>query len=362
MSQFTPQNYQTLFRLDVVKGRVSGLLSDFIMNGALRSGNPLITFDGAWWALRLHIPSEAIPAEEGLTLFSSEEKYNAYAQEFRAYIKAAQEIITRFSVVQKNFSFNDFQETAIFLQKFWSLYGLTEFVFHDKAHQVMLKTKNSVLEKNLNDLETLKFEGRDVLNAYILEKGTLANVLQSLALASSFDPVLIKYVFRSEIEDMLAGKDLPLERIVSRQKAFVLISELGGVGHIDGSEAENIAFAFRDFEQEQFKNAAQGLKGQIAYKGVVRGKVVISPMLDIKAAMEVERRMQPGDILVVQSTNPDLMSLCVKAGAIVTDQGGMLSHAAIISRELKVPCIVGTVDGTKVLKTAIMSKLMPITG
>ena len=77
-------------------------------------------------------------------------------------------------------------------------------------------------------------------------------------------------------------------------------------------------------------------------------------MLDIKAALEVEKRMQKGDILVVQSTNPDLMALCVKAGAIVTDQGGMLSHAAIISRELKVPCIVGTVDGTKVFKDGDM--------
>ncbi|HEX5448000.1 MAG TPA: PEP-utilizing enzyme, partial [Candidatus Saccharimonadales bacterium] len=49
-------------------------------------------------------------------------------------------------------------------------------------------------------------------------------------------------------------------------------------------------------------------------------------------------------------TTPDYVPLMKKASAIVTDQGGILSHAAIVARELGVPCIVGTADATKVLK------------
>ena len=59
--------------------------------------------------------------------------------------------------------------------------------------------------------------------------------------------------------------------------------------------------------------------------------------------------MNPGDILVAQSTTPDIITLCNKAAAIVTDQGGMLSHAAIVSREMNIPCIIGTNIGTRIL-------------
>lgn len=56
-----------------------------------------------------------------------------------------------------------------------------------------------------------------------------------------------------------------------------------------------------------------------------------------------------GNVLVCEVTTPDYVPLMQKAAAIVTDQGGILSHAAIVARELKVPCIVGTGNATKVL-------------
>jgi len=60
--------------------------------------------------------------------------------------------------------------------------------------------------------------------------------------------------------------------------------------------------------------------------------------------------MKKGDILVAGQTRPTLMTAIHKAGAIVTDEGGIISHAAIISRELKKPCIIGTKIATKILK------------
>jgi pyruvate,water dikinase len=58
-------------------------------------------------------------------------------------------------------------------------------------------------------------------------------------------------------------------------------------------------------------------------------------------------RLQPGDILVARMTEPDWTPLMKKAAAIVTDEGGMTAHAAIVSRELGIPCIVGTQDATR---------------
>ena len=61
-------------------------------------------------------------------------------------------------------------------------------------------------------------------------------------------------------------------------------------------------------------------------------------------------KMKQGDILVTTMTSPEFVIAMKKASAIVTDQGGLTSHAAIVSRELKIPCIIGTKIATKVLK------------
>ncbi len=58
-----------------------------------------------------------------------------------------------------------------------------------------------------------------------------------------------------------------------------------------------------------------------------------------------------GEILVTTMTQPNLLAAMRKAAAIVTDQGGMTSHAAVISRELGIPCVVGTYKATRIFKT-----------
>ena len=57
--------------------------------------------------------------------------------------------------------------------------------------------------------------------------------------------------------------------------------------------------------------------------------------------------MKKGDILVTDMTNPDFVPFMKIASAIVTDKGGVTSHAAIVSRELNIPCVVGTEIGTQ---------------
>ena len=53
-------------------------------------------------------------------------------------------------------------------------------------------------------------------------------------------------------------------------------------------------------------------------------------------------------------TTPDFVPIMSKAAAIVTDEGGLSCHAAIVSREMNIPCVIGTKNGSKVLKNGVM--------
>lgn len=86
------------------------------------------------------------------------------------------------------------------------------------------------------------------------------------------------------------------------------------------------------------------LMGLAASPGLASGPVQIA-----KSAKEISK-VESGEILVTSMTTPDFVPAMKKAVAIVTDKGGQTSHAAIVSRELGVPCVVGTKKATEKLK------------
>ncbi len=101
-------------------------------------------------------------------------------------------------------------------------------------------------------------------------------------------------------------------------------------------------------KEEEAISAVSGkvlVKGLPASPGVAYGKARI--ILDIKDSKA--REFQKGDILITKMTDPDWVPLMKIAGAIVTDEGGMTSHAAIVSRELGIPAVVGSREATKVI-------------
>lgn len=106
------------------------------------------------------------------------------------------------------------------------------------------------------------------------------------------------------------------------------------------------------FDQNEFSGRMQPpidlnvkeLKGTSAYKGVVRGTVkIVNTIDDLK-------KFNEGDVLVSIQSSPSLISGIIRSSALVTDEGGIMCHASIISRELKKPCVIGTKIATKVLK------------
>jgi pyruvate,water dikinase len=96
--------------------------------------------------------------------------------------------------------------------------------------------------------------------------------------------------------------------------------------------------------QEALKIAVKGLPAGKRGYGTGIAKVVLN-------TDEASAQMRKGDILVTDMTNPDFVPFMKMASAIVTDKGGITSHAAIVSRELSIPCVVGTETATQVMKT-----------
>jgi len=86
------------------------------------------------------------------------------------------------------------------------------------------------------------------------------------------------------------------------------------------------------------------IKGISASSGITTGKICY-----LKSARE-NSKIKQGQILLVSNTTPDFMPAIQKAKAIITNEGGITCHAAVVSRELGIPCIVGTKIATKVLK------------
>ncbi|MEM0350862.1 MAG: putative PEP-binding protein, partial [Archaeoglobaceae archaeon] len=94
--------------------------------------------------------------------------------------------------------------------------------------------------------------------------------------------------------------------------------------------------------------------GKILIKGLGASPGIASGYVKIVSGLEDIAKVKDGDVLVAVMTTPDMVPAMKRASAIVTDEGGMTCHAAIVSRELGVPAVVGTKKATEVLKDGML--------
>jgi phosphohistidine swiveling domain-containing protein len=162
----------------------------------------------------------------------------------------------------------------------------------------------------------------------------------------------------------LAGKQLRLSKLelqftlpqefISLLKgefdSSVLKERVKACVHVVSSSGEDYILTGKDFEEykkiilgKREKKQIDDFRGTSACYGVVRGYVKI-----IHNAKKED--IKDNEILVASMTRPEFLPLMKKSKGIITDEGGITSHAAIISRELNKPCVVGTLIATKVLK------------
>jgi phosphoenolpyruvate synthase/pyruvate phosphate dikinase len=167
-------------------------------------------------------------------------------------------------------------------------------------------------------------------------------LLREIAKRMSADKHLLTFATHEEIPDIFSGAistDILQPRL---NGTGIYVDEKGTVQMISPEDAKKYWSVYVDTKQE--KNISE-FKGIVASKGngPVRGRVKI--VLDPHGEVDFTE----GDVLVATMTTPEFIFVMKKAVAIITDAGGLTSHAAIVSRELGVPCLVGTKIATRVL-------------
>jgi phosphohistidine swiveling domain-containing protein len=234
-------------------------------------------------------------------------------------------------------------------------------IFNTKqSPKIILEKQNLELEKAKEKkeklLENLKIDTkwRSIFNEYgdfmvtkiyrryaqLLAVHHMSAVLKEIAKRFFITEKQVRFMRVNEMEKMLLHNKYNEQELLDRTKYCVYYAERDGEKIFVGDEAKNI---MKDIEKEVDTNISE-LKGESGCVGYAKGRVKI-----IIRAEEMSK-MEEGDILVSIATDPDIVPAMKKAAGIVTEQGGVTSHAAIVSRELGIPCVIGTKIAARVLK------------
>jgi len=213
--------------------------------------------------------------------------------------------------------------------------------FHNKAKLFFTKEELRQIEI-VRELAYLK-EIRKEIQVYY-HNYAMGRWYQEIASRFYWSPLQARYVTRTEYQDILLKNKKPFtsNQLNERYQCCAHILINGRVGFYTGAKAKKFKKLF--VQAKPNIKHSDIIKGQVAYPGKAKGIVkIINAISDLT-------KFNEGNILVSYSTNPSLVPAMNKAAAIVTNTGGITCHAAIVSRELKIPCIIGTKIATKVLK------------
>ncbi|MFA7209235.1 MAG: PEP-utilizing enzyme [Parcubacteria group bacterium] len=338
-NQLNPEDFIKYFRTD---GLIGCMHSEFLLEGPLGQDMLVMNQNMVFYSYisRRH---EKDWAEQGLELYGNQEEFNGYIEEYKEYIREAKSgIIKDFKKVPENLTKEEFIDARNFMGLLWKRYGFLEAYFQEYAYAVAQKNDNKVIKKNLDYAGRFKFEVREIMNDYYFRGGVLENIYKYFS--RKYD-VKAEYLYTDEIRGLFDGH-MPPKDYERREKCYAATNHKGKLAVFPYQEAKNIFDRFAERVNRKI------VKGVSASRGMVSGKAVVVPMFDNhKQIMEIDKIMKKGDILIAETTSPEVLLLCKKAAAIVTNTGGMLSHAAVVSRELNIPCIVNTVNATLSFKT-----------
>lgn len=210
-------------------------------------------------------------------------------------------------------------------------YGLGEAVVSGMVtpdEYIINKNTKEIIETTISDKNVMVIKSDDGIGTRLVEVADyLGNEAVSRECLSEYElSTLIDYGIKIEnlyksIQDIEWGIDEDTKKLYILQSRPIT--------------------TIKEDEKEELIVLAKGLA---ASPGIGRGNVKL--IEDLNNINQVE----DGDILVTGMTNPDMVPAMRKCGAVVTDEGGRTCHAAIVSRELGIPCIVGAKNATKTLK------------
>jgi len=280
---------------------------------------------------------------------------------FRVELKN-KELIERLKKIKKNNLIAKWNEIESTIDKFFYLYLYCEGPVLTPFEKIVSKAcpNRKDLERILNNPKLAK-----EFNLNKEQKAALGRLVQlgeiKFDLHNNLDYIVEElYKFGEEVaekyhlstEQVLSLKDLEMKKLLKTGEISnidTLNKRLKGAILIPEKKEKGCKILIREDYQkwkkklEPYQNVSK-INGTPAYSGKVRGKV--KRHISMTKTIDIPRAC----ILVTGMTNPQIVPYLKKVKAIVTDEGGITCHAAIVSRELKIPCVVGTQIATQVLK------------
>jgi len=181
------------------------------------------------------------------------------------------------------------------------------------------------------------------MGVYLKSSGSIYKFWKEIGRRLKLDFENLVLLSAAEIIDLLKNEiELPKDILARRKNKIVLLKD-NRINVLTGKK-------FQDFKKKNIREETsldekiETIKGTVANQGQTKG--IVKVVLNLKDMKKVNK----GDILVATMTIPEFVPAMEKAAAFVTDEGGILCHAAIVSREMNKPCIIGTKIATQVLK------------
>jgi phosphohistidine swiveling domain-containing protein len=160
---------------------------------------------------------------------------------------------------------------------------------------------------------------------------------------------LMRYLSLAEVFAWLDGKDLDVDVVVETRmrQGFAYLDLRENRSVVDDADTIKAIGEIIANSETDTKNT-DVFAGQVAFKNgeVIKGEVIV---IKTKDELGSKSKLLEGKILATLQTTPHFIPYLKGVKAIITDEGGITCHAAIISRELKIPCIVGTKNATQIL-------------
>lgn len=316
-----------------------------------------------------------ISTEKVIEVLTSKYVPTPMIKEKRDLLEIAQLIITKdlkqkyLKVTAKNLSRLPLAKKVLAHQRKYQ--SLNTYIFHVVQYQIAEVLKNLKKYLKVNPSKALANQNRERRNKF-KEQRTLARKLKltvkekriiSIArgwnqfrndrvyniglFQYNFKPILqewgrrhgltYKQCIQLRLEEILSGQ-FSKKEIEARQRGYVFYLDNGIIRILVGWAKERFLKQF-----ESRINQQKTVKGQTVFSGKVRGIVQQGTAYTFKG-------FKPGRVLVTGMTVPEVTPKIMKARAIVTDEGGITCHAAIIAREFKIPTVIGTKIATQVFK------------
>ncbi len=208
--------------------------------------------------------------------------------------------------------------------------------------ELNLDKKTKQLYDIAADIAFLKGYRKEVwfFGCYVLDY-----LLKEIAKRLYFSLNQIHLISYEELKEVLIkDKEVDLAEINERGKFAVIYHRFGEPLQIwTGKKAKDF-LSQQNIKKEEIDVSVTEFQGTCACSGKAKGRVKI-----VNSAEEIHK-MEEGDIMVSHTTYPSLVPAMKKAAAIITEDGGITCHAAIVSRELGTPCVTGIKTATSVLK------------